>query len=117
MHGPSGTIAASITGTGIAFEPPVAGAYRVVIPGAPPLAHVAVNTSAVESDVRPGPELIALAAEVDPERYQRREAFTMHFLIFALLCAALSVLLAWLVERRRREQAAALQAQEGSHAA
>jgi hypothetical protein len=116
VHGPSGTVAAKITGTGIAFEPRVAGAYRVVTPGAPPLAHVAVNTSALESDVRPGPELISLAAEVDPERYQRREQFTLHFLLFALLCAGMSALLARVVERRRVLAAAATE-QGGSHAA
>lgn len=117
VRGPSGTVAANITGTGIAFTPETAGAYQVVIPGAPPLAHVAVNTSALESDVRPGPELIALAAEVDPERYQRREPFTVHFLLFALLCAVLSALLARVVEQRRRAQAVAMTEQGESHAA
>jgi hypothetical protein len=106
VHGPEGTIAASITGSGVVFEPEVAGAYRVEIPGAPPLAHVAVNTAAVESDVRPGPELIALAAEVDPERYQRRDRLTKHFLALAGIFALLSALLAWRVERRRRREGA-----------
>jgi hypothetical protein len=94
------------------FEPEVAGAYRVEIPGAPPLAHVAVNTAAVESDVRPGPELIALAAEVDPERYQRRDRLTKHFLALAGIFALLSALLAWRVERRRRREGAAPEAGE-----
>ncbi len=118
VRGPGGTVAASITGSGVVFEPRVAGAYRVETPGAPSLAHVAVNTSAAESDVRPGPELIALAAEVDPERYQRRDSLTKHFLVLAGIFAVLSSFLAWRVERRRhREREAVVTGSEVSHVA
>ena len=117
VRGPSGTVAASLTGAGVRFVPDGAGAYSVETPGAPPLARVAVNTSQEESDVRLGPELIQLAAEVDPERYQRRVPLTVWFLLAAVALALAQALLALGTEVRRRRALEAEADQGAGHAA
>ena len=117
VHSARGSTAARVTGDGVVFTPAEAGAYRVETPGAPPLAWVAVNTSPAESDVRLGPPLIQLAAEIDPERYQRREPLTVWFLLAAAILVALQAALALLVEQRRREQSTAPEDVGGDHAA
>ncbi len=116
--GPDGPVAASATPAGIRFVPLAAGAYSVETPGAPALARAAVNISSVESDVRPGPELIALAAEVDPERYQRRISLVLYFLGAAVVFGVMQAVLAAITQRRRRaESVEDSRDTEGSHAA
>jgi len=116
--GSSGAVPVNLMGHGVRFVPERAGAYRVETPGAPPLAWVAVNTPAVESDVRLGPELIALAAEVDPERYQRRVPLALWFVLAAVLFGLSQAVLAFGVERmRRRDQDAAASGEGDVHAA
>jgi len=66
VTGPHGAVASRVEGTTVVFRPDRAGAYVVETPGAPPLAYVAVNVPAEESDVRAGPEIVATAASVDP---------------------------------------------------
>jgi hypothetical protein len=118
VQGPAGTVAANLTGSGVRFVPQEAGAYQIETSGAPPLARVAVNTSAEESDVRRGPELISLAAEVDPERYQRRVPLTVWFLLAAVWLGLAQALLARRVERDRLRDIDAARAAEGvEHAA
>ena len=69
VTGPQGMVAAQRAGEGLRFTPDRPGAYAVELPGAPPLAWVAVNTDPVESDLRRGPGLLAVAAEVAPEAF------------------------------------------------
>lgn len=71
VAGPTGPVAAVVRSGAVTFTPDRAGAYRVETPGAPPLAFVAVNVDPLESDVRPGPSLVEVAAEIDPERFLR----------------------------------------------
>ena len=92
--GPSGPVAASVSGNGVSFTPERIGAYSVQTPGAPPLAWVAVNVDPAESDVRPGPSLIETAAEVDPERFLHRKGLSPWVLLAVLGFAALQALLA-----------------------
>lgn len=72
VTGPDGGIVASERGIGtLGFTPAIPGAYAAVPTGLPPLAWVAVNTSAAESDVRRGTSLVEAQAEVAPERLRR----------------------------------------------
>ena len=70
--GPSGPISAEVERGSVRFRPLEAGAHRVVIPGMPPLAQIAVNVDPVESDIRRGPSLAETAADIDPERFMVR---------------------------------------------
>lgn len=94
VTGPGGPVAATLKGDGIRFTPDSAGPHVVETPGAPPLAWVDVHTDPGESDVRRGPELLTLAAEIDPARYEQRTPLGQLFLamgfLFGLLSAALS---------------------------
>ena len=89
------------------FTPDAAGAYKVETPGAPPLAWVAVNTALAESDVRHGPSLVELAAEVDPDRYERRLELATTLLWLALALVVLQALVARLLARREQPAVAA----------
>ncbi|MDP2312569.1 MAG: VWA domain-containing protein [Pseudomonadota bacterium] len=72
VTGPDGGIVASERGIGtLGFTPARPGAYAAVPTGLPPLAWVAVNTSASESDVRRGTSLVEAQAEIAPERLRR----------------------------------------------
>lgn len=106
VTGPDGPVASRIRGSSLSFVPDASGAYRVETPGAPPLAWVAVNTDLAESDVRPGPSLQALAATVDPDRYERRLALGPFLLWAVLALAALQAAVAVLLGRRTQAGAA-----------
>ena len=93
VTGPSGPVSAPATSGAVSFTPTPAGAYVVETPGAPPRAHVAVNVDPAESDVTPGPALIELAAEIDPERFTRKLPLGP-FALGAALLLALGVALA-----------------------
>jgi len=107
VTGPSGPVAARQRGGRLSFRPDRPGAYVVETPGAPPLAWVAVNTDPAESAVAPGPSLVALAAEIDPDRYQRRVTLGPWLLAAALLLALGQIVAALVVARRARDAAAA----------
>lgn len=87
VSGPAGPVAAAVRSGAVSFVPERAGAYVVETPGAPPLAHVAVNTDPAESDVRPGPGLVEVASAIDPERFVRRTALAPWLLGLALALA------------------------------
>lgn len=72
VAGPDGGIVDSQRGIGtLTFTPTAPGAYSAVPSGLPPLAWVAVNTSAAESDVRRPTSLVEVQAELAPERLRR----------------------------------------------
>lgn len=95
LTGPDGPVAVRQRDGAVRFTPEQPGAYLLESPGAPPLAWIAVNTDPVESDVRPGPGLVETAAEVDPERFERRIPLSPWLLLAGLLLAALGAGLAW----------------------
>lgn len=103
VEGPRGPVPARVRTGQVSFVPQVPGAYTVGVPGSPPLAWVAVNTDPRESDLRPGPPLMELAAEVDPDRYQRSLELAP-WLLGAGLALGLAQALASLLIGRRREQ-------------
>lgn len=92
--GPAGPVPASLRAGAIAFIPDRAGAWRVETPGAPVLAWIAVNVDPLESDIRPGPGLMELAAQVDPDTYLRRRELAEPLLALALALGLLQALLA-----------------------
>jgi hypothetical protein len=94
VRGDDGPVPAAIRGGELRFTPSRAGAYRVEVPGAPPLAWAAVRLDAAESDVRAGPPLLETAARVDPERYLRRVRFAPWLLGAAALLFLVSLALA-----------------------
>ncbi len=102
--GPSGPIPAEVERGLVRFRPLEAGAHRVVIPGMPPLAQVAVNVDPVESDVRRGASLAETAAEIDPERFMVRVPLYRWALWLALFLALVQGLLA-LRDPKRKEPA------------
>ncbi|TNE89220.1 MAG: VWA domain-containing protein [Deltaproteobacteria bacterium] len=69
--GPGGDpVRSRLDGSRVVFEPETAGAYQVVLPGAPPLAWVAVNTDPIESDVRAYHTVEEAETELDPELFR-----------------------------------------------
>lgn len=91
VTGPDGGIVPSERGIGaLTFTPRAPGGYAAVPAGLPPLAWVAVNTHPTESDVRRGPSLVEVQAEIAPERLRR--TFDLDLPLFgagaALLLAA-----------------------------
>jgi hypothetical protein len=87
VTGPEGAVPSRVENAAVSFRPGRAGAYRVETPGAPPLAHVAVNVPAAESDVRPGPEILQVASLVDPEPFVIEHALSPWLLAAALAAA------------------------------
>ena len=65
--------------------------------GVPPLAQVAVNIAAEESDITPGRELLAIQAELAPELFARRAGLGLPALWLAVVLWCLQALLGrWL---------------------
>ncbi len=72
VTGPAGHIVASErTPHGLRFVPELPGEYTIQIGDQPPLARVAVNTPAPESDVRHTASILATQAEIAPDRLTR----------------------------------------------
>ncbi len=72
VTGPDGAIVPSERTIGaLSFTTAVPGAYAAAPAGMPPLAWVAVNTSAAESDVRRPTSLVRAEAEIAPERLRQ----------------------------------------------
>ncbi len=69
----------------VSFTPRLPGPYTLALPGAPPLAWVAVNTPPEESDVNRYADLAAVEAELDPQLLQRRVGLGAGALALALL--------------------------------
>jgi len=100
VEGPEGPVPAPFRDGALRFVPTRAGAYAVLSPGAPPLAWIAVNSDRAESDIRPGPALDQLAAELAPERYLRRIDLGPFLLAGALALALVQALISALLLRR-----------------
>ena len=109
VQGPGGAAPFRQASDQLLFRPDRPGAWQVKAGDGPPLAWVAVNTLPEESDVRPGPDLLAIAAEVDPERFLVREALSGPLLTAALLALAAQALAAAL-----RRKPASTEASDGS---
>ena len=105
VTGPQGLVPAQRTGEGLRFVPDRPGAYAVELSGAPPLAWIAVNTEAVESDLRRGPGLLLVAAEVAPEAFMVRLDLWGPLLWLGLAALlAQAALAAWLDRRPARAE-------------
>ena len=98
------TVASRWQGSSLVFRPETPGAYRIGVPDGPTVALVAVNIGPEESDVRRGPGVAAVEAELAPELFQRADDLGMPLLWFAGCMMALSSVLA----RARRETAVEL---------
>lgn len=105
VTGPRGPVPAQVRSGELSFRGELAGAYRVESPGSPPLAWVAVNVDPEESDVRPGPSLLSIAAEVDPDRYLQRRELAGALMLAGLLLGLLQAALAGLGSRQPAEGA------------
>ncbi len=77
----------------VVFVPRQPGAYTLTLPGAPPLAWVAVNTPPEESDVLRYEELAAVEAELAPAMLQRRVPLGAWALGLALVLLVLQAVL------------------------
>jgi len=95
VEGPTGEPVAAETVAGqLRFRPRVPGAYTLSLPGAPPLAWVAVNTPPAESDVRRHAALASVERALDPSRLMRRVGLGAPLLGLALALLLLQALLA-----------------------
>jgi hypothetical protein len=73
VMGPDGQVVRSrLDGRRLVFTPDEPGAYELALESAPPLAWVAVNVPAEESDVRPYDSVVAAERELAPELLTRR---------------------------------------------
>lgn len=105
VTGPQGAVAAQRAGEELRFTPDRPGAYAVELPGAPPLAWVAVNTDPVESELRRGPSLLAVAAEIAPQAFLVRWELWGPLLWTALLALlAQAALAAWTGSRSKKTE-------------
>jgi hypothetical protein len=93
--GPDGRpVRSTREGSTLVFRPTEAGAYRVALLDAPPLAWVAVNTDPLESDVRVGATLTAIERDLDPERFTIRRDLAIPALGLAFVLLVLQALIA-----------------------
>jgi len=92
--GPEGNpVRSRIDGSSIVFTPARAGAYRLELQDAEPLAWIAVNTDPVESDVRPYHSVAAVERELNPDLFVRHADLSGGLLGFALVALVLASLL------------------------
>ncbi len=95
VQGPDGnTVPSTVSGGRLLFTPRTPGAFIVHLPGSSPLAMVAVNTPAPESDLRPYGSLKELEASVDPTLFQSQVELGPWLLITALVLLLLQALVA-----------------------
>ena len=102
--GPDGPVRSRIQGAQITFTPDEAGAYRLEIDSAPPLAFVAVNVDPVESDVRRTQSVESVERELSPDLLTTELDLSPW-----LLGAALALLVAqaaWALRPGRRDSGA-----------
>ncbi len=67
VQGPDGPVRSRINGAQVTFTPEKAGAYRIEIESAPPLAWVAVNVDPLESDVRRTQSVESVERDLAPD--------------------------------------------------
>ncbi len=93
--GPDGSpVSSRIQGSSLLFEAREAGAYQVVLVDGPPIAWVAANTSADESDVRSYGSVAREEADIDPTLFERTVDLGGGLFGLGLLFLLLSSLLA-----------------------
>ena len=112
---PEAVLQPSVTGPGdravqarfssgyVRFVPREPGAYTVALPGAPPLAWIAVNTPSIESDVRWYGGIGDLAREIDPTRFIRRILLSPWILWGALAALVGQAGVGWVRGRRHAD--------------
>ena len=99
VEGPNGIVESTFSDGAVRFTPIEAGGHRVLSPGLPPLAAVAVNVDVTESDVRRYTSLAKTSASVDPERFMNTAPLYRYALWLALALVGAVVALG-----RRRER-------------
>lgn len=93
--GPDGSpVRSRIDGARLLFVPPDAGAYRLQIDNAPPLAHVAVNTDPDESDVRRYDSVEEIERQLAPDLLTQHADLSRPLLALALALALIQALVA-----------------------
>ena len=93
--GPDGDVVRSrIEGSLLLFTPDRSGAYEVRVESAPPLAWVAVNTPAEESDVRRYDSIAAAEAEIAPDLFVRHIDLSPLMFAFSILLLLVQGLMA-----------------------
>jgi len=88
VNGPAGRVTDRGVAGHVSFTPDRPGAYSAGLPGAPPLAWIAVNVPPAESDIRRPVELAAVESEIAPELFARSIPLGPGLLLgaLALLC-------------------------------
>lgn len=99
VEGPSGIVESVVSDGAVRFTPTEAGGHRVLSPGLPPLATVAVNVDIGESDVRRYTSLAKTSATFDPERFMNTAPLYRYALWLALVLVGAVVLLSRRGER------------------
>ena len=93
VEGPDGRLESSVVDGAVRFLPQQAGAHRIVSPGMPPLASVAVNVDIAESDVRRHSTLAQTSADIDPERFMHKAPLDRYAIWLALVLAVAVVII------------------------
>jgi len=114
VQGPDGPVRSRIQGAELTFTPDKAGAYRIEIESAPPLAWVAVNVDPAESDVRRTQSVESVERELSPELLTTQLDLSPWFLGLALLFFVLQA--GWAL-RPSQSRAAPLSSSEPTGAA
>ncbi len=94
VEGPAGPAPAQVRGGRVVFTPDLPGRWAITRADGGVIALAAVRTPPAESQVAPGPALLELAADVDPDTYLRRFEFAPWLLGLALLLGLVQALLA-----------------------
>jgi hypothetical protein len=108
VMGPEGSpVRSRLDASRVVFVPDRPGAYVVAVPSAPPLARVAVNTAAEESDVRPYDSVEKVEQDLEPGLLRRSVDLGPYALALA---AGLVVLSAGIASRGGRSASVAADA-------
>ena len=87
------------------FHPRVPGAYSLGLEGAPPMAWIAANVPAEESDVRVTHPLAEVEAELAPELFMREARLARPLLWGAMIALLIQALFSKVLQRRQDETA------------
>jgi hypothetical protein len=109
LTGPDGSVVAfKLEGQNPAvlrFHPRTPGAYSLGLEGAPPMAWIAANVPAEESDVRVTHPLAEVEAEIAPELFMREARLSRPLLRGAMLFFLLQAIFSKILQGRQNESA------------